>query len=546
MPGSADMISNPVTCWTNRYKRLTSNITQASVQGEYPSSGGKVVVKYRVTDSETSVNKAQTISGLEFNITSGYNESIVESSVRFTLGGRTYIDRAGSLYYNISSTTGAGTYGGTIDYNSGKILIEAWGTGSSNSLVIQSLLTTMNNSPVGALEFRIPSAPVKLQSFQVRVNSAEDGTLLNAVSNDDTTVVGTFIEGYIDYSTGLVGLNFGAWELVSGNEGEDWYQVENIDPNDPTRVWRQHEVEASTMFYNAVSQTFLPLDESILGLNPVRLPQDGRIPIYSAGDVVVVLHDQITGGTFTNGTQTDLGRGRIAKVTVKDSAGNDIDSAKYSIDLDTGIIDWIDLTGVSQPIVITDRIEDMALLTDVQITGKLSLSQPLTHDFPVDETLVSNAVIFGDIFAHTSIPFDQQTWTGVWSDTLIGSDVTAQYNNTQHPITIDNASGIQERWLIQFTSSTTVNVIGEHTGQVLSGVLITNDIAPINPNTAQPYFTIPFGGWGGGWSSGNVLRFNTYAGNASSWIIESIGQGEATDTDYNFCIELRGDIDTII
>jgi hypothetical protein len=40
------------------------------------------------------------------------------------------------------------------------------------------------------------------------------------------------------------------------------------------------------------------------------------------------------------------------------------------------------------------------------------------------------------------------------------------------------------------------------------------------------------------------LRFNTYAANAPVWVIQSVGQGEAAGTDYTFCLEVRGDIDT--
>ncbi|WP_292363024.1 hypothetical protein, partial [Methylophaga sp. UBA1464] len=204
----------------------------------------------------------------------------------------------------------------------------------------------------------------------------------------------------------------------------------------------------------------------------------------------------------------------------------------------------VDLSGVSQPLTITDRIEDMAVLTDVQITGRLGLSQPLTHDYELGETLVSNAIVYGDMFARTSVPFDQQTWTGVWSDQRIGSDTVGQYNNGQYPIEVDNASAIQERWALIFTSANTVNVVGENVGQILSAVSISSDISPINPNTSQPYFTLPSEGWGAGWSSGNVLRFNTIAANAPVWIIQSIAQGEATDDNYTFCLEIRGDIDT--
>jgi hypothetical protein len=180
----------------------------------------------------------------------------------------------------------------------------------------------------------------------------------------------------------------------------------------------------------------------------------------------------------------------------------------------------------------------------VQITGQLGLSQPLTHAFPLNGTLVANAVIYGTLYARTSIPFDQQTWTNVWSDTLIGSSVAAQYNYVQYPIQVDNASCLQERWLVLFTSATVFNLIGEHVGQIVTSASIGANLAPINPNTGTAYFTLLAAGWGSGWASGNALRFNTYGANAPTWIIEAIAQGAATSTDYTFCLEVRGDIDT--
>ncbi|MEJ3702634.1 hypothetical protein, partial [Pseudomonas aeruginosa] len=42
--------------------------------------------------------------------------------------------------------------------------------------------------------------------------------------------------------------------------------------------------------YNAVVFTSLPLDATLLGLDPVRLPADGRVPVFREGDVMVVTH----------------------------------------------------------------------------------------------------------------------------------------------------------------------------------------------------------------------------------------------------------------
>lgn len=525
------------------FKYVLSSISYVEAPSLYPNdTSGYVKIRYRTTDSPAAVQEVFTANSVEIDLTNQFAEDIVPGSVSFEFSGKRYYDVLGQVFFDINRLNGSGIYAGSIDYTTGNITITNWNQGGTTAVALKSLVTSIATQPVDEVTFRIPGSPIKVQSFQFRVSPLDGGGQLNGVSDATGHITGTDILGFIVYATGVVTIRFGIWVTAAGNEAEDWYNVDEITA--AGEIFKPRLVHADTMLYNAVSQTFLPLDSAILGLDPVRLPQDGRIPVYAPGDVVVILHDQATTGTYVNATQTDLGRGRISKLTVRDSADQEILATRYTADLDTGLIDWVDLSGVAQPLTITDRIEDMAILTDVQITGTLSLSQPLTHVFPVGETLVSNAVIYGDLFAHTSIPFDQQTWTGVWSNTLIGSQVSAQYNNSGFPIEVDNASAIQERWQVIFTGATTVNIIGESVGQILTGVSIGTGIAPINPNTGQAYFTIPISGWGAGWSSGNVLRFNTIAANAPTWIIQSIAQGEATDTDYTFCLEVRGDIDT--
>jgi hypothetical protein len=497
-------------------------------------------VSYRLGGTANTATETSALTTIELDLTPGYAETIVSGSVRFNLGARTYVDRNGQLYCNIDAATGSGTYGGTIDYSTGTCTVTAWTSGSAPTVTIESLMTMMNFQPVSSAVMRTPAAPIKPGVFQVRA-SPVGGGLISATALNTGEIQSDYIQGFIEYDTGVVRLAFGQWVTAAGNEEEDWYNAGAIVSG---LIFRPRYVYADTIFYNTVAYTYLPLSAGILGLDPVRLPSDGRVPIYAPGDVVVILNDQISVGTFTSAGTLDLGRVRLAKLTVRDAAGNALDTSKYSANLDTGIITWGDLNGISQPITIVDRIEDMAVLSDVQITGQLSLSQPLTHGFPVDGTLVSNAVIYGTIYAHTSVPYDQQTWTNVWSDALIGSGVAAQYNNTQYPIIVDNASAIQERWMILFTSATLFNVVGEHVGQIITGGSTSTATAPNNPNTSTPYFSLPAAGWGSGWAAGNVLRFNTYSANAPLWVIQAIGQGAATSTDYTFCLELRGDIDT--
>lgn len=518
--------------------RTMTGYSDAGVQTSVPAAFS---VTYRTASAGSSANETLTLSTIKLDLTPGYAEAIVAGSVRFALGSRTYVDRNGQLYYDIDPVTGAGTYAGTVDYSAGDCLVTAWAPLASADVTLQSLLTTMNFQPIEFAIGRTPAAPVKVGVFQIRATPADGGGQISATAASNGDISSGDIEGFIEYETGVWRVRFGQLVTAAGHEAEPWFDPDAVVGGN---IFKPRFVYADTIVYSTVAYTYLPLSSAILGLDPVRLPSDGRVPVYAPGDVVVILNDQTTVGTFTSGQVINLGadRVRIAKLTVKDAAGNPLAVAKYLADLDTGAITFGDLNGISQPLTIVDRIEDMAVLSDVQITGTLSLSKPISHNFPVAGTLVSNAIVYGTIYARTSVPFTQQTWTNVWSDVRIGSSIAAQYNNTQYPIIVDNASTIQERWVVVFTSASAFTVTGEHIGQIISSGSTATLTAPINPNTGQPYFSIPESGWGTGWASGNVMRFNTYSSNVPTWVIQAIAQGEATNDDYTFALEFRGDI----
>jgi hypothetical protein len=50
-------------------------------------------------------------------------------------------------------------------------------------------------------------------------------------------------------------------------------------------------------------------------------------------------------------------------------------------------------------------------------------------------------------------------------------------------------------------------------------------------------------GWGSGWATNNVLRFNTDAAHAPIWVARTTISGAATHNDDSFKIEARGDAD---
>ena len=158
---------------------------------------------------------------------------------------------------------------------------------------------------------------------------------------------------------------------------------------------------------------------------------------------------------------------------------------------------------------------------------------------------MSSAVVYGDLQARTKNIFTQRTWNSSspnWSDERLGDDTTAQYNLLNYPIQIDNKGAIEGKWAIVFTSQSSFQIVEEALGIIGAGSVSTN-AAPVNPETATPYWTIAADGWGSGWSTGNVLRFDTEGALAPLWLVRTTLAGQGTRQDDQFTLQVRGDAD---
>lgn len=502
---------------------------------------GWAKVRYRAAGASNATNDSFTAGALAIDLTPTFAENIVPGSICFTLGGKTYFDRLGSLYYDLDPVTGTATLAGQINYANGAASITAWVPAATNAVALRSLLTTLDGTPVDEVTFRVPASPVRPSSLQLLATRLSGGTI-NVSANNNGDIIGTDVLGSIDYETGVVRVRFGVWVVAAGNEGQSWYDPDAVVTIEGVaKIFKPVPVFADTIKYNAVAYSYLPLDADIIGLDPVRLPQDGRVPIFRAGDFAVIGHTATVGPfTATSGQVVDCGRQRLSRVRVLDGNG-EVVTADYTADLEAGTVTFGVVTGLVQPVTVEHRIEDMAQVSDVQISGRLTFTRQITHDYPVGSH-VSSALVSGDLRAYVSNLFDQASWNGSFLDAIQGASATATYNDVLAPIVVTNAGAITERWAIQFTNATSFNIIGEHVGVIATGTT-GSDIAPINPATGKPYFTLSAVGWGSGWATGNVLRFNTTGALFPVWVVRTIQQGPETVTNDAFALLVRGDVD---
>lgn len=470
-----------------------------------------------------------------FNINKEIDIGLVPNSLEFTYGGKTYQDRSGTLYADIDPVTGSGIVAGTVNYTTREARITFFAPGAYGAPVITSALGVYGQWTAVDAAFRTAQAPVKPEALSITADTAGAATggvseLIAGAADEDGVISGSKMRGQINYEMGTAWVEFG--EMV----GEEWSPI---------------PVQTDTIRYNAVAYSYLPLDADILGIDPVRLPSDGRVPIYRPGDVVMVMHTAETDpATVINDGTIDCGRTRIGWVRVIDATGASKPTG-FTLDRATGIVTFTDVSDMTMPVKVRHTVGDLRQITDVQITGQLTLARPLTHDYPAEESIVASCLIHGDRRARVSSVWDQATWNGTWSDSLVGSEATATLDVIAHPIEVTNEGAETERWLLRWTSTTSVELIGQRRGLVYSGPF-TADIAPINPRTRNPdgtggvpYLRIPLAANGGGWSAGNVVRINTVGALADIWIARSIQQSDEPLGDGEDGVELYalGNID---
>lgn len=514
-----------------------------------------IQVKYRDTSGSNSATHTLTANKLKLDLSSGFDEQILTGSARFKVGTDTFLDRTGLLYRNVNPANNSGIQSGVIQYGTGIVEIDSWTPNADNTITLESLTTTTDLLPVNKISFRTPIMPIRPQSLTVVVGTIEFGQL--TLTADENGVIETSrAHGQVNWDNGFVTIYFYTKTKITEAsraeiEANDWYdpllEYDDLDGryiNVP--VW----VDASSVRYNAVAYTYIPLDSEILGLSATRLPIDGRVPIFRVGGIGIISSSKAQElPSAIAGTTYDLNDQRISWAELEDANGTKVPFDLYTIDYDYGRLtlggDFV-LGNLVEPLTVKYRYQDMGLIRDVQINGQLTFTKPLTHNYDAVDTIAGSALVIGDMQARYTRKFVQQAWNSVWNDGPTGSAMSANYNDSLYPLQVTNKGAIQERWAIVFTGNETFYCVGEYTGRLALNGSTSADYAPLNPITGAPYFIIKKEGWGAGWSNGNVLRFNTIAANFPVWVIRTVKQSEPVTLSDQFQIMLRGDIDRVI
>jgi hypothetical protein len=201
-------------------------------------------------------------------------------------------------------------------------------------------------------------------------------------------------------------------------------------------------------------------------------------------------------------------------------------------------------------IIISDGVnQDSSVIMEVN-KDQLIISTQLTHAYAAG-SLVSNAIVAGDLQAQKGVDFTQSTWNSIWQDTQQGGPALGSYDFVNNPLGMINKGSCTDRWRMTITDVVApdhyeVTVEGQLEGVLGIGIDVGpyagGAYSPINPATGSAYFSLDNAGWSLGWQAGNTLRFNTLAAGAPLWIARVINAKSSDSINDEATMEIRGDV----
>lgn len=427
-----------------------------------------------------------------------YPRAALLNSWLFEVGGKLITERNGVLYQDLDPRTGAARAVGTLDALSGRVSLNDIAPDMLREIKVLGGIYTTGDFAVKTFSGHTATAPLKPRSFTVYAEmngkmivgrSQADGSLKSDNEQD--------LQGTVDYETGFF-----------------------------TFTTKQPILPLSVR-YSAVSQSHVPLSAERLGINPTRLPSDGRVPIFRAGDYVIISNAKIhdLGAAHSAGQVIKLPRENCDRICVLDADGKHVSADKYLDNLDNSTITWntpLDLGEYTLPLKAVMIWEEDNRVVGTDISGSLKLQDPVSRDYPIENTYISSAVVGGDLQTRSTEPFTQINWHNVWENARNGNPTRGVLNVKDYPLVLTSDGAIEERWRIEFRSPTQIEVYGENLGLIWDNDVNT-DVAPLNPATDQPYFTLPKQAFGmGGWEAGNCIRFNTFGTMMPVWFLRVI------------------------
>ncbi|MEG1202677.1 MAG: hypothetical protein RSD82_10990, partial [Comamonas sp.] len=391
--------------------------------GEQMLAASSVMVRYS-TGVGVPLNKSMsyTVPAVTLDLCPLTTDRIIAGSVMFRWMATTYVDFDGVIYRERTDSS-PGIISGYIDYAGGTALMTDYvvgGTGPSDFQLL-SLWTQKGQWTTASLFFNTESAPLRAGpgGFVLTVVDTK-GSMLRADVDNQGNITGPHMRGKVVFARGSVSLQFGdfvlAAELTPADKAEWWYNAADVGAVEAGKIWRPWPVDPTTLRYNAVTYIYLPVDVTLMGLDPAALPSDGLVPFVRDGDAGWI-GDEYGGLPFvpTVGLVYNIGHERLSHLHVLADDGAEIFTG-FEADLDAGTVKFTDLSGYPAQVKVIGRVAVYLKVSKVRINGEVHFTTPIGYAFSAG-AVFSSALRQGDRFARVERVYTQKSWDGVtWHD----------------------------------------------------------------------------------------------------------------------------------
>lgn len=455
--------------------------------------GTKVVMGYMPVNRYSDFSGTAAPAAGKTVVKYSLDASVIYSSVRVKV-----YERLDGIYIYQNAWILAGTY----DYGT-NVFTPA--SGAFTSWQVKGLLQD-NTLTTNSYTFPIAVSNPKLDTVYIAAFSTT-AVLLTGTSNEAGTITGSGVTGTI--TDIMVTVNFS----------------QNID--------------ISSLYYNATEfyKTLPPAE--IFGLDPLRIPNDGLVPIFTKWGVCAIQHTNYQLVSSPAPGQTKTIRANTRFVDITDSTNKSlwtIANTHFTVNFTTNTVTInSNFAGFTAPFTLSETIGELALITTVN-ESSLTLAAGITREYPLNST-VSSVLSMGDLQAYAGPVRDTSGWVGDWEND--GSPATGSLNVAAYPIELTNDGAINEDWAVVFVTPTTFRLVGRNVGTVATGDTL-NDFSPMNTMVGKPYFIIRKEAFGSGWNSGEAIRFFTFAAAKPVMLVRVVESGHSVITNDRTLISFRG------
>jgi hypothetical protein len=525
---------------------------QTAISEELLAASTVSVTYVPVGAANAPLSEARPAQSVAIALAPTSNLPAVPGSVIFAWMGHDYSDNGQGIVFRGAAVSPPGVQSGVMNYATCTAVLDDWIVGPNpQTITLKRLWTRKQRWTTGVIYGRTASAPIKPGAGGMTLTATTmAGESITATVDGTGEISGPEATGAIDLATGAYQVMYGSLvpdaSLSAAEKSEWWYDAADVGAVEAGKIWRPVSVDPTSIRYNAITFTYLPIDAELMGVTPERLRPDGRAPFVRPGDYCVIgatitgpAHLPVVGATY------DIGTTLLSSIDVLDADGGTGQVADgYTQDLDAGTMTITDITGWPAQIIVRGRAEVYRRVAFVGIDGTVRLTMPVGRAFPVGSVL-STAMRFSNKQAYVERLFDQYTWDKTsWSNIVSGNGAPGSYDDTGHPVEVNNLGCITQRWAFQFrVDGVTFDCYGEKLGLLGSGTVNADFVLP-NPNADNaPYLILRALGWSGGWIPGNTLFVHTVGAEMSFGLVRSISPGSPVGIEYEALLELRGGSD---